>query len=87
MADGFVDDFRRRLVGVDDQFFFREKLQRAISFHIDGIAKVAVRGWKHGDDDAAFVVVGGFVDPLANGKFGHRELLLESVTRVSAQIG
>jgi hypothetical protein len=60
---------------VDDQFFFGEELERAIALHIDGIAKIAVRGWKDGDDDAAFMIVRRFVDPFANRKFGHRELL------------
>jgi hypothetical protein len=33
------------------------------------------------------MVVGRFIDLLANRKFGHRELLLESLAQVSAQIG
>jgi hypothetical protein len=72
---------------VNDQLFLGKELERAIALHIDGVAEVAVLGRKHGDDDAGFVVVGRFVDRLANCKFGRRELLLESVTRVSAQIG
>jgi hypothetical protein len=56
---------------VNDQFFFREELERAIALHIDSVAKVAVRGWKHRNDDAAFVVVSRFVDSLADRKFGH----------------
>jgi hypothetical protein len=75
------------LAGVNDQLFLGEELERAVALHIDGIAEVAVRGRKHGDDDAGFMVVGRFIDLLANCKFGHRELLLESLTRVSAQIG
>jgi hypothetical protein len=72
---------------VNDQFFFREELERAIALHIDGVAKVAVRGREHRNDDAAFVVVSRFVDSLTDRKFGHRELLLESSAQLSAQIG
>jgi hypothetical protein len=63
---------------VNDQFFFRKELERAVALHIDGVAKIAVRGWKDGNDDAAFMIVGRFFNPFANLKFGHRELLSES---------
>jgi hypothetical protein len=63
------------LVGVNDQFFFREELKRAIALDIDGIAKVAIRGWKHRNDDAVLMVVSRFFNSLADCKFGHRELL------------
>jgi hypothetical protein len=56
---------------VDHQLFFREKLQRTIAFHIDGVSKVAVLGRKYRNNDAVFMVVGRFVDPLADRKFGH----------------
>jgi hypothetical protein len=68
----------RPSVGVDDQFLFRKELQRAVALGIDGIAKIAVRGGKDGNDDAAFMIVGRFFNPFANLKFGHRELLSES---------
>jgi hypothetical protein len=74
-------------VGVDDQFFFRKELERTIALHIDGIAKIAIRGWKDGNDDAVFMIVGRFFNPFANRKFGHHELLLESSVRLSTQIG
>jgi hypothetical protein len=75
------------LAGVNDQFFLGKELERAIALHVDGVAKIAIRCRKHGNDDAGFMVVGRFIDLLANRKFGHRELLLESLTQVSAQIG
>jgi hypothetical protein len=102
IGDGIVAAFTTRIIpdkmivrrglaeasaGVNDQLFLGKKLERAVALHIDGVAKIAVGGRKHGDDDAGFMVVGRFVDLLANRKFGHRELLLESLMRVSAQIG
>jgi hypothetical protein len=71
-----------QLAGMNDEFFFVEKLQRAISFDIDGIAKVAVRGRKHGNHGAGLMVIGCLVDPLADCKLRHRELLLESPDRI-----
>jgi hypothetical protein len=76
----------RALAGVNDQFFFGEELERAIALHVHGVAKFAVRRRKHGDDDAAFMVVGRFIDLLSNRKFGHRELLPGSSARLSPQI-
>ena len=64
--------------GVNDQLFLGKELERAIALHIDGVAEVTVLGRKHGDDDAGFMIVGRFVDLLANRKLRHRELLLES---------
>jgi hypothetical protein len=29
---------------VNDQFFLGEKLERTVPFHVDGVAKVAIRG-------------------------------------------
>jgi hypothetical protein len=68
----------RKSIGVNDQVFFGEKLQCAVPFGIDGVAKVAVRGRKHGNDRATLMIVGCFVDPVANCKLRHRKLLLES---------
>jgi hypothetical protein len=63
---------------VNDQLFFREKLERAIALHIDRVPKIAVSGWKYGNDDALFMIVGRLFNLLAYRKFGHRELLSES---------
>jgi hypothetical protein len=61
---------------MDDQFFLIEKLQRAISLHIDGVSKIAVNRRKHRADDAGLMPVARPIDPLANCKPRHRELLL-----------
>jgi hypothetical protein len=62
---------------VNDQFFLSKKLERSVPLHVNGISKVAVDCWKHGDDRAALVVVGGIIDLFANCKLRHRKLLLE----------
>jgi hypothetical protein len=72
---------------VNDQFFFREKLERAIALHVDRIPEIAVSGWKNGYDDAFFMIVSRSLNPLAYRKFGHREVLSESLARLSPQIG
>ena len=56
------------LVGVNDQIFLGEKLERTVPFHIDGVPKVAVNCWEHGNDDAVLMVVGCFstFSPIAN---------------------
>jgi hypothetical protein len=54
---------------VNDQFFFGQKLERAVSFHIDGVSKIAVVRGEHGNNDAAFMVVGRSIDLIANRKF------------------
>src|SRR6186997_2915839 len=65
-------------VSVNDQFFLGEKLERAVAFHIDGVAKMAVGGRKHRNDGAGFMmVVGCFVDLVADCKLCHRKLLSE----------
>jgi len=74
---------RTRLAGVNDQFFLSDELERAVTFHVDGVSKIAIIGWEHGNNDAAFMVVGCFIDPIANRKLRHRELLLESSMRLS----
>jgi hypothetical protein len=79
--------YRQALIGVNDQFFFREELERAIALHIDRVAKIAVRGRKDGNDDAGFMIVGRFINRFANRKFGHHELPPESPARLSTQIG
>jgi hypothetical protein len=66
------------LIGVNNQLFFREELERAVTFHIDRVPKITVSGWKNGNDDPLFMVVGCLLNPLAYCKFGHRELLSES---------
>jgi hypothetical protein len=68
----------RTLVGVDDQFFFREELERAITLHIDRIPEISLSGRKNGYDDPLFVIVGRLLNSLAYRKFGHREPLSES---------
>jgi hypothetical protein len=68
----------RTLVGVDDQFFFREELERAITLHIDRIPEISLSGRKNGYDDPLFVIVGRVLNSLAYRKFGHREPLSES---------
>jgi hypothetical protein len=57
------------LIDVNDQLFFREELERAIALHIDRIPKIAVGGWKNGNDDALFMIVGRLFNPLAYRKF------------------
>jgi hypothetical protein len=74
------------LVGVDDQFFFREELERAIALHIDRVPKITVSGRENGNDDALFMIVGRLFHPLAYRKFGHRELLSESSGMIIAPI-
>jgi len=61
---------------MDDQFFLVEKLQRAVSLHIDGVSKIGVYRRKCGTDDAGLMPVARSIDPLANCKPRHRELLL-----------
>jgi hypothetical protein len=58
----------RLVTGVDDQFFFGQKLERAVPFHIDGVSKIAVVRREHGNNDAAFMVVGRSIDLIANRK-------------------
>jgi hypothetical protein len=67
---GFSADWgkpRRRVVpvgksvSVNDQFFLGEKLERAVAFHIDGVAKMAVGGRKHRNDAALSTL-----SPIAN---------------------
>jgi hypothetical protein len=78
------------LAGVNDKFFFGEKLQRTVSFGVNGVSKAAVNCRKHGDDRATHMVVGCVIDLLANRKLRHRKLLPESSKtkkQVSPQIG
>jgi hypothetical protein len=44
VAASFAPNGPKELVGVNDQFFLVEKLQRAIALHIDGVAKITVGG-------------------------------------------
>src|SRR5229473_2150022 len=39
-----VEDSVGELVRVNDQIFLGEKLERPVPFHVDGVAKIAVRG-------------------------------------------
>src|SRR6266702_6115916 len=65
-------------VSVDDQTFLDEELERAVAFHVDRVAKMAVRGRKHRNDSAGLMmVVGCLVDLVANCKLCHRKLLSE----------
>jgi hypothetical protein len=41
-------------------------LKRAVTFHIDGVSEIAVICWEYGNHDAAFMVVGCFIDSIAN---------------------
>jgi hypothetical protein len=63
---------------MNDQLFLGEKLECAVSFGVNGVSKIAVNCWKHGDDRADLVIVGCLIDLLANCKLRHRELLPES---------
>jgi hypothetical protein len=74
-------------MGVDDQLFFGEELERSIALHIDRVPKIAVSGWKNSNDHALFVIVGGFFNPFPYRKFGHSELLSESMAPLSPQNG
>jgi hypothetical protein len=71
---------RGRLALVNDQFFLGQKLERAVPFHIDGVSEIAIIGREHGNNDAVFLVVGCFIDPVANRKLRHRELLLKDIS-------
>jgi hypothetical protein len=53
-----------RLAGVNDQFFLGEELERAVTFHVNGVSKVVVNCWKHTDDCAALMFVGCVIDLL-----------------------
>jgi hypothetical protein len=58
-----------RLARVNDQFFLDQKLKRAVAFHIDRVSEIAVIRWEHGNNDTAFMIVGRFIDSIANRKF------------------
>jgi hypothetical protein len=51
-------------------------LERAVPLHIDGVSKIAIICREDGNNDTAFMVVGCFIDPIANRKLRHRELHL-----------
>jgi hypothetical protein len=68
---------RSRPGRVNDQFFLGKKLERAISFHVNGVSKVAVNCWEHCDHGAALMIVGCIIDLLANYEFRHRKLPFE----------
>jgi hypothetical protein len=72
-----------RWAAMNDQLFLAQKLERAVTFHIDGVSEIAIICGKHGNNDAVFMVVGCFIDSIANRKLRHRELLLESSMRLS----
>jgi hypothetical protein len=71
---------------MNDQFFLGQKLERAIPFHIDGVSEISVICWKHGNNDAVFMVVGCFIDSIANRKLRHRAPPLESSTAIISLI-
>jgi len=56
---------------VKNQFFFGEKLEQTVAFHVNGVSEAVVNGWKHGNDRSALVVVGCIVDQLANRELRH----------------
>jgi len=68
---------------MNDKFVLGQKLQRAIAFHIDGVSEVAIIRWEHGNHDAAFMVVGCFIDSIANRKLRHHKLLCELLMRLT----
>jgi hypothetical protein len=72
---------------MNDQFFLSKKLQRSITFHIDGVPEIALNRREYRDDHAAFMIVNGPVDLIADYELRHRKLLLESSTPLSAQNG
>ena len=45
--------FRPR--GVNDDFFFGEKLEQTVAFHIDSVSEAVVDCWKHGNDRSALL--------------------------------
>src|ERR1700760_3214994 len=63
------------LSGVNNQFFFREKLERTVTFHVHGITEVAVRGREDRNDDAGLTVVARLFNAFANRKFRHNVFL------------
>src|SRR5258706_13597703 len=68
----------RELGGVNDQTFLDEELERAVAFHVDRVAKMAVPGRKHRNGSARLMmVVGCFVDLVANCELCHPKLLPE----------
>jgi hypothetical protein len=67
---------------VHDQFFFGEKPERAVPFGVNGVPEAAVNCRKYGDHCTNLMVVGDVIDLLANRKFRHRKLLLESSMRL-----
>jgi hypothetical protein len=63
----------RKLIGVNHQLFLGEELERAITFHIDGVPERAVNRREYRDDQAALMIVNGFVDLVADFEFRHRK--------------
>ena len=82
---GAYGSFQADLVGVNDQLFLGQKLGRAVPFHIYGVSKITVICWEHGNNDTAFMVVGCFLNSIANRKLRHRELHLESSMLIVSQ--
>src|SRR5439155_23987791 len=74
-------------VSVNDEIFLDEKLERAVAFHVDRVAKMAVGGRKPRNYSAGLMmVVGCFVDLVANCELRHRKLLSESSRRLRHKI-
>jgi hypothetical protein len=74
------------LSSANNQFFLGEKLKRAVTFHIHGVTKVAVRGGEDRNDDTVFMIVmivGRLFNPFANRKFRHRKFLFGNLMRDS----
>jgi hypothetical protein len=55
---------------MSDQVALRDKLKRAIVFHIDGVSLPALHGGE--DSDNSTVVRCVFIDDVTNGKFWHQ---------------
>jgi hypothetical protein len=72
--------------GAEDQFFFGQKLKRAVSFQIDRVSEFALHCGEYGNDHTVFMITGCF-DSIANREFRHRKLLQESSTQSSHRSG
>jgi len=72
IGSGSFHDLNTELLRVKDQILLGEKLERTVPVHIDGVPKVAVNCWEHGDDDAVLMAVVGYVlNPLTDCKLRH----------------
>jgi hypothetical protein len=65
---------------MNDKICLGEKLERAVSFGVNGVPEAAVDRRKHRDHRTSLMIVGGVIDLLPNREFRHRKLLMESKT-------